>query len=109
MSNPVVRHDPNYLGALLSFLRVLATNIATALLPLFVAGQSTDDYPTGAALVIATVVSLLLTVINFFRTGETRFGAPPNVVNDERGGSDARTLAVVALAIAVVALLILVL
>lgn len=78
MSAPVVRDDPNYKGAFFSFLRVLATNVATALTPLFLVDAS--NYPEGKALVIALIVSALLTVTNFFRSGETRFGTPPNVV-----------------------------
>lgn len=106
MSSLHTRNDPNYLGAFLSFLRVLATNVSTALLPLFIAKQEDgQEYPTVTALVIATVVSFLLTVVNFFRSGETRFGPPPNVVEGDHGASSTHTLAVVALIIAVVALL----
>lgn len=73
------KNTPNYTGALASFARVLAANVATALLPLFLVGGTTaENYPTGTALGIATAASFLLTVINFFRAGETRFGPPPN-------------------------------
>lgn len=79
---------PNYLGAVFSFLRVLATNAATALLPLFlIGGENAEDYPTGKALSIAVIASALLTVINYARPGETRFGSTrPNVVRGD--GSD---------------------
>lgn len=84
MTTPVVRNDANYTGALFSFLRVLATNVATALLPLFLLNdQGASDYPAGKALILAVVTSTLLTVINFLRAGETRFGTPPNVVATE--------------------------
>lgn len=80
---PEIRQDPNYLGAFFSFLRVLATNVATALTPLFfLDDQEQGVYPEAAALGVAFVVALLLTVTNFFRPGEVRFGNPPNVVEN---------------------------
>lgn len=80
--SPVVpTNSKNNLQALYSFLRVLATNVSTAMLPLFLMdGANADRYPQGRALVIAVVVSILLTVINYFRAGEVRFGTnTPNV------------------------------
>jgi len=81
---PLVVTGPNNLGALYSFLRVLATNVGTALLPLFLSsGANADEYPAGKALVIAVVVSVLLTVVNYVRPGNVSFGiTEPNVVRD---------------------------
>ena len=74
MTTPV--YDPNYLGAAFSFLRVLAVALASALLPMFVGAE---EYPTGKAVGIACGAAFLLTVVNYFRDGETRFGTPPNL------------------------------
>lgn len=68
--------SPNYTGALFSFLRVLAVALSSAVLP-FVLAAGDSDVPV-RAVVIAVVSAFLLTVINFFRSGETRFGTPPN-------------------------------
>ncbi len=82
------RATPNYVGALLSFLRVLATNVGTALLPLFLSSAgNAEEYPAGKALTIAVIVSGLLTVVNYFRSGETRFGPPPNTDAPPTDGS----------------------
>lgn len=88
MTDQLQRTGANNLGAFYSFLRVLATNVSTALLPLFIAKQGDEaEYPTVTALVIATVVSVLLTVANYFRSGETRFGTTrPNIVRAEPEG-----------------------
>lgn len=96
----------NNLGALYSFLRVLATNVATALLPLFLLNErEADDYPSGKALVIAVTASFLLTVTNYFRSGETRFGATaPNVIRDDAGRGTIETIGVVLAVVAAVLL-----
>lgn len=73
------RADPNYLGAFFSFLRVLTVALASALLPLFTADQEF----TARAVLIPAGAAFTLTVINFFREGESRFGPPPNVVVEE--------------------------
>lgn len=74
MTTPV--YNPNYLGALFSFLRVLVVALSSALLPMFVGAE---EYPTGKAVGIACGAAFLLTVVNYFRDGETRFGTPPNL------------------------------
>lgn len=75
MSTP--RSDPNWLGALFSFLRLLAVAEASALIPLFTFVNPADR-PTLGVVAFALVPPFLLTVVNFFREGETRFGTPPN-------------------------------
>lgn len=58
-------------AALFSFLRVLAVAIASALSPLFI---GVDDYPTVRAMLLAVVPAFLLTVVNYLRPGDSRFG-----------------------------------
>lgn len=79
---PRTTTGPNYKGALFSFLRVLAVALASAILPFVTAPQS-DEVPT-RAVVTAVLAAFLLTVINFFRPGEPRFGTEPKtkVVGD---------------------------
>lgn len=72
-------HRSNNLNALYSFLRVLAVALASAVLP-FLTGPN-DEIPT-RAIVIALVSAFLLTVINYLRPGETRFGVTPNHGDD---------------------------
>lgn len=67
----------NTRAALFSFLRVLAVALASAALPFVTAPQS-DEVPT-RAIVTAVVAAFLLTVINFFRPGDPRFGPEPKV------------------------------
>lgn len=74
MSDP--RTSYNWRGAALSFLRVLGTTLLTALVPLLSA--ESGEWPTRTALAIAVTSAFLLTVVNFVRSGETRFGPPPN-------------------------------
>lgn len=69
----------NYTAALFSFLRTLAVALASAVLP-FLTGPG-DEIPT-RAVVIACVSAFLLTVINFFRPGDPRFGPEPKVDPD---------------------------
>lgn len=64
----------NYLGAFFSFLRVLTVALASALLPLF----TLDQEFTARSVLIPAGAAFLLTLVNFFREGETRFGPPPN-------------------------------
>lgn len=59
-------------AALFSFLRVLAVAVAAALLPLF---TGADDYPTVRAVLLAVIPAFLLTVVNYLRPGDHRFGA----------------------------------
>lgn len=63
-------------AALYSFLRVLAVALASAILP-FLAGPG-DDIPV-RAIVIACASAFLLTVVNYLRPGEPRFGPEPKV------------------------------
>lgn len=58
-------------AALFSFLRVLAVAVASALLPLFV---GVEDYPTGQAVLLAVIPAFLLTLVNYLRPGDHRFG-----------------------------------
>lgn len=62
----------NVKGAVFSFLRVLAVALASAVLPFVTAPQS-DEVPV-RAIVTAVIAATLLTVINYLRPGETRFG-----------------------------------
>lgn len=102
---------PNNLGALYSFLRVLATNVGTALLPLFLSsGANASEYPAGKALVIAVVVSALLTVVNYVRPGNVAFGnTAPNVVREGEGELGRGTLGLIGLILAVVGAIVLLL
>lgn len=59
-------------AALFSFLRVLAVALASAVLP-FVTAPHSDDVPV-RAVVYAVASAFLLTVINYLRPGEPRFG-----------------------------------
>ena len=68
-------NSTNYSGALFSFLRVLAVALASAVIPFVTAPQS-DEVPV-RAIVYAVIAATLLTVVNFFRPGETRFGPAP--------------------------------
>lgn len=73
------------LAAFWSFLRVLLVAEASALLPLWVGA---GDYPTLKAMGLAAVPAFLLTVINYLRPGETRFGIhEPNVRRAGDGGA----------------------
>ena len=65
----------NWTAALFSFLRVLAVALATAVLPYLTA----DEEINYRAIVIACISSFLLTVVNFLRPGEPRFGPEPKV------------------------------
>lgn len=90
MARAVVRNDPNYKGAFFAFLRVLAATSAATLLPymnLLAAGDP-EKFPSGLAVIAALGSAFLLTVVNFFRKGETRFGPPPNaeVIEEEEEG-----------------------
>lgn len=69
-------------AALFSFLRVLAVALASACLP-FVTAPQNDEVPV-RAIVTAVVAAFLLTVINYLRPGEPRFGPEPKV-HDDRG------------------------
>ena len=103
MTAPLAVVGRNNLGALYSFLRVLATNVATALLPLFLSsGANADEYPAGKAVVIAVIVSVLLTLVNYFRAGNVSFGVTaPNVVRED-GATDVITALVVVFLVIVV-------
>lgn len=71
------------LAAFWSFLRVLLVAEASALLPLWVGA---GDYPTLKAMGLAAVPAFLLTVINYLRPGETRFGIhEPNTERADHG------------------------
>lgn len=59
-------------AALFSFLRVLAVALASACLP-FVTAPASDEVPV-RAVVTAVLAAFLLTVVNFLRPGEHRFG-----------------------------------
>lgn len=87
-------------AALYSFLRVLAVALASAVLP-FLTGP-TDDIP-GRAIGFAVGSAFLLTVINYLRPGETRFGnAGTTDATVDRGAIDVFTVAIAALIISVV-------
>lgn len=77
------REDYNWVGAIFSFLRVLAVAEATAFSTLLL-NDSTDPISLRASL-IAAALALCLTVVNFFRDGETRYGTPPNPGRPEDG------------------------
>lgn len=72
--------NTNPTAALFSFLRVLAVALASAILP-FVTAPQGDEVPV-RAVVTAVVAATLLTVINYFRPGEPRFGPEPKVPVD---------------------------
>lgn len=76
----------NLLGALFSFLRVLAVAEASAYLALT---QASDEPVTWKACGLAAASALALSVINFFRPGESRFGPEPKV-DPEAGYTTAR-------------------
>lgn len=83
MTNELHYTGKNNVGALLSFLRVLAVALATAVLPHVLLGQNGDPI-VGKEILLAVAAAALLTVINYFRPGETRFGTTkPNVVRED--------------------------
>lgn len=70
------RTDPNWKGAVFSFLRVLLVAIPSAIAPYLIADS--EEPINWRAIGIASALALMLTTANFFREGETRFGTPPN-------------------------------
>ena len=86
-------NNTNMRGAVFSFLRVLAVALASAVLPFVTAPQS-DEVPT-RAIVYAVVAATLLTVINFFRPGDGRFGPEPKVHDNDHGYALLTTIGVV--------------
>lgn len=94
--------SPNYAQAVFSFLRVLAVALASAVLP-FVTSSQSDEVPVRAVL-YAVAGAFLLTVVNFFRAGEPRFGTPPNPGADD-GTSDVGLIFAFLLVFAVIAFL----
>lgn len=93
----------NYKGALYSYLRVLVVAIASALSPMFVGAE---DFPTGKAVLIAAIASLLLVTVNFFGSWETRYGTPPNPGAVDEGYALLSLLGAVLAVVGVVLLLI---
>jgi hypothetical protein len=80
---PEITYGKNYKEAVFSFFRVLCPALATAVLPYILAGKNGDPIHLRPILV-AVAASFLLTVVNFFRPGEVRFGAStPNVKRPE--------------------------
>lgn len=95
-------------AAVFSFLRVLAVALASAILPFLTAPQS-DDVPV-RAIVTAVVAAFLLTVINYFRPGETRFGPHATGVHEHDLPDAGRTvLGLIGLVLAVVGAIVLLL
>lgn len=89
----------NIKGAIFSFLRVLAVALASAILPFLTAPQS-DEVPT-RAIVTALASAFLLTVINYFRPGDGRFGPEPKFHDDDHGRVDTGMVATIAIGIVV--------
>ncbi len=67
----------NLRAAAFSFLRVLAVAEASAWLAL----TTGEDPVTPQALALAAASALALSVVNFLRPGETRFGPEPKVAD----------------------------
>ena len=77
---PLVPVGTNPTGAVFSFLRVLAVGLAVALLPFLTADGASVDALPWARIGTALAAAAALTLINYFRTGEVRFGrVGPNV------------------------------
>lgn len=66
----------NLRAALFSFLRVLAVAEASAWLAL---NYGADSEISTKAVLLAGLSAFALTVVNFFRPGESRFGPEPKV------------------------------
>lgn len=91
----VKTNDPNNLGAFYSFLRVLGVALGVALIP-FLQALVTSDGPEDVPwwqILIALVLSGVLTTVNYFRPGDVRFGASrPNAVLRSDHGESTLTL-----------------
>lgn len=90
-------------AALFSFLRVLAVALASAILP-FLTADGSDEVPP-RAIITALVSAFLLTVINYFRPGETRFGVTSNSRDGDAGAGEIGMVGTVLLVAGAVALL----